>query len=71
MFFSYGYKYFKLNLVHILHCNTFDYMKEKKDAFSLRLGSLRTPLEEEAKKHERSLAWWIKKILRDYINKKS
>ncbi len=45
-------------------------MNDDKKPFSVRLGELRPVLEKEAQTAERSLHWWIKKILKDYITKK-
>lgn len=42
---------------------------DNKKPFPIRLGELKPILQKEAAENERSLHWWIKKILKEYINK--
>lgn len=52
---------------------TFVYMKNRNNdkPFPIRLGELKPILQQEAVSHDRSLHYWIKKILREYIKKPS
>ena len=45
-------------------------IKDDKKPFPVRLGELKPFLQQEATQHDRSLHYWIKKILSDYKNKK-
>jgi len=45
--------------------------KDDKKPFPVRLGELKPFLQKEAMQADRSLHYWIKKILSDYKNKKN
>lgn len=49
---------------------TFIYMKNDDKPFPIRLGEIKPILQQEAVDNDRSLHYWIKKILSDYIKVK-
>ena len=58
---------------YCIHITTFVYMNkpDNNKPFPLRLGDKKPILQKEASENERSLHYWINKILRDYLKKKS
>lgn len=59
-------------LYNIIQLRTFVYIMAKPDnnkPFPVRLGELKPELQQQANEHDRSLHYWIRKILKAHLSK--